>query len=121
MAAMLTKFMSTDVDTQGLLIHAIVYAANIQGRDGGVLVMATMFGMYPFLMKTLQFPKSDSHHGSARYRSPIWITNYVEYREGRQMSGKLSSPQLRPSRRYRHSTAGICTCSPGFGANGKLA
>jgi transposase len=34
-----------------LLIHAIVHAADIQDRDGGVLVMATMFGMYPFLLK----------------------------------------------------------------------
>ena len=32
-------------------IHAIVHAADIQDRDGGVFVMATMFGMYPFLMK----------------------------------------------------------------------
>jgi len=33
------------------LIHAIVHAADIQDRDGGAFVMATMFGMYPFLMK----------------------------------------------------------------------
>ena len=33
------------------MIHAIVHAADIQDRDGGALVMATMFGMYPFLMK----------------------------------------------------------------------
>ena len=39
------------VDTQGLLIHAIVHAADIQDRDGGALVMATMFGLYPFLLK----------------------------------------------------------------------
>src|SRR5271157_4049839 len=39
------------VDTQGLLIHAIVHAADLQDRDGGALVMATMFGMYPFLLK----------------------------------------------------------------------
>ena len=39
------------VDTQGLLIHAIVHAADIQDRDGGALVIATMFGMYPFLLK----------------------------------------------------------------------
>src|ERR1700693_4305656 len=39
------------VDTQGLLIHAIVHAADIQDRDGGSFVMATMFGLYPFLMK----------------------------------------------------------------------
>ena len=39
------------VDTQGLLIHAIVHAADIQDRDGGVLLMATLFGAYPFLLK----------------------------------------------------------------------
>jgi len=39
------------VDTQGLLLHAVVHAADIQDRDGGVLVMATLFGMYPFLLK----------------------------------------------------------------------
>ena len=32
-------------------MHAIVHAADIQDRDGGVLLMATRFGLYPFLMK----------------------------------------------------------------------
>ena len=32
-------------------MHAIVHAADIQDRDSGAFVMATMFGMYPFLMK----------------------------------------------------------------------
>ncbi len=32
-------------------MHAIVHAADIQDRDGGVLVMATLFGAYPFLLK----------------------------------------------------------------------
>jgi transposase len=40
------------VDTLGLLLHAIVHPADIQDRNGGVLVMATLFGMFPFL-KTL--------------------------------------------------------------------
>ena len=39
------------VDTQGLLLHALIHAADMQDRDGGVLVMATLFGMYPFLLK----------------------------------------------------------------------
>jgi hypothetical protein len=52
------------VDTQGLLMQAVVHAADIQdpvgdseaaslrdSRDGGVLVMATLFGLYPFLLK----------------------------------------------------------------------
>ena len=32
-----------------MLLHAIVHPADIQDRDGGVLLLATLFGMYPFL------------------------------------------------------------------------
>src|SRR5271165_1396966 len=38
-------------DTQGLLMHAIVHGADIQDRDGGALLMATLFGAFPFLVK----------------------------------------------------------------------
>jgi hypothetical protein len=30
-----------------LLVHAIVHPADIQDRDGGLLLLATLFGMYP--------------------------------------------------------------------------
>ena len=33
------------------MLNAIVHSADIQDRDGGVLVMATLFGLYPFLLK----------------------------------------------------------------------
>ena len=39
------------VDTLGLLLHAIVHPANTQDRDGGVLVLSTLFGLFPFLQK----------------------------------------------------------------------
>ena len=39
------------VDTQGLLMHAIVHPADVQDRDGGVLLVSTLFGLYPFLRK----------------------------------------------------------------------
>jgi len=32
-------------------MQALVHAVNIQDRDGGVLVVATLFGMYPFLLR----------------------------------------------------------------------
>jgi transposase len=32
-------------------MHALVHAAGIQDRDGGMLVMATLFGRYPRLTK----------------------------------------------------------------------
>jgi transposase len=34
-----------------LLLDAIVHPADIQDRDGGILLLATLFGMYPFLKK----------------------------------------------------------------------
>jgi transposase len=33
------------------MLHAVVHAADIQDRDGGALVMATLFGLFPFLSK----------------------------------------------------------------------
>lgn len=33
------------------MLHAIVHSADVQDRDGGVVVMATMFGLHPFLQK----------------------------------------------------------------------
>ncbi len=39
------------VDTQGLLMHAIVHAADVQDCDGGALLMASLFGAFPFLVK----------------------------------------------------------------------
>ena len=32
-------------------MHALVHAADIQDRDGGMLVMRDLFGLYPFLLK----------------------------------------------------------------------
>ena len=32
-------------------MRAIVHAADVQDRDGGILLLATMFGMHPFLKK----------------------------------------------------------------------
>jgi hypothetical protein len=46
-------------------MHAVVHAADIQDRDGGVLVIASLFGIYPFLLKLYadagyQGPKSQT-------------------------------------------------------------
>ncbi len=39
------------VDTQGLLLMSAVTGADMQDRDGGILVMTMMFGLFPFLLK----------------------------------------------------------------------
>ena len=33
------------------MLHAIVTAADIQDRDGGAMLLATSFGLFPFLLK----------------------------------------------------------------------
>jgi hypothetical protein len=33
------------------VLHALVTAANVQDRDGGVLLLSTLFGQFPFLRK----------------------------------------------------------------------
>ena len=41
------------VDTLGLLLHAVVHPADVQDRDGGILLLSTLFGIYPFLEKAV--------------------------------------------------------------------
>jgi transposase len=42
------------------MLHAIIHPADIQDRDGGILLLATIFGMYPFLKK---FFADDGYQG----------------------------------------------------------
>ncbi len=42
------------VDTIGLLLHAIVHPADIQDRDGGILVLRTLFGKFPVSAKAVR-------------------------------------------------------------------
>ena len=51
------------MDTLGLVLHTLVTAADVQDRDGGVLLMATLFGQFPFL-RTL--------FGDGAYAGPIF-------------------------------------------------
>lgn len=36
-----------------MLLHALVHPADIQDRNGGLLVLKTLFGRYPFLKRLL--------------------------------------------------------------------
>ncbi len=55
------------VDTQGLLMHAIVHAADIQDRDGGAMLIATLFGAFPFPTRLF----ADGGYQGSRFRSAI--------------------------------------------------
>ena len=43
----------------GLLLHALVTPADVQDRDGGLVLLSTLFGQFPFLNKLF----ADSAYG----------------------------------------------------------
>ena len=56
-------------------MHAIVHAADIQDRDGGVLLMATLFGAYPFLLKLY----ADGGYAGAQFQAGLaQVTRQVQ-------------------------------------------
>ena len=55
------------VDTVGLLLHAVVHPADIQDRDGGVLVLETLSGMFPFLRKLF----ADAGYQGPKFRKAL--------------------------------------------------
>src|ERR1700716_2324485 len=57
------------VDTLGLLLHAIVHCAGIQDRDGGILLLATMKGLFPFLEKLF---------ADSAYQGPIFANGLAK-------------------------------------------
>src|ERR1700741_3250311 len=58
------------VDTQGLLMQAMVHAADIQDRDGGAALMATLFGAFPFLTRLF----ADGGYRGAQFQGAIGRT-----------------------------------------------
>jgi putative transposase len=57
------------------LLHAIVHPADIQDRDGGILLLATLFGMYPFLKKLFA---DGAYEGPAFHKSLAKILPHLE-------------------------------------------
>ena len=57
------------------MLHAIVHPADIQDRDGGILLLATLFGMYPFLKKLFA---DGAYEGPAFHKSLAKILPHLE-------------------------------------------
>jgi len=53
------------VDMQGLLLQALITPADVQDRDGGIALLSTLFGMFPFLTKLF---------ADSGYQGPIFHT-----------------------------------------------
>jgi hypothetical protein len=72
------------VDTLGLLLHAIVHAADIQDRDGRLLLLATLFGKFPFLQKLF---------ADGAYQGPIFVhglAKILPYLKPRSSDGPIA-------------------------------
>ena len=67
-------------------MHAIVYPADVQDRDGGALVMATLFGMYPFLLKL---------YADGGYQGPVFQNAVAAAMEGLNVEIVKRSDQAR--------------------------
>ena len=61
------------VDTLGLVLHALVTAADVQDRDGGVLLLSALFGRFPFLRKLF---------ADSAYAGPIFQTGAAKAMQG---------------------------------------
>jgi transposase len=48
-------------------MQAVLHAADMQDRDGGVLLMGALFGLYPFLLKLY----ADSGYQGAKFRDGL--------------------------------------------------
>jgi transposase len=55
------------VDMLGLLLHAMIHPADVQDRDGGILLVSTLFGMHPFLKKLF----ADGGYQGAKFRNGL--------------------------------------------------
>ena len=82
------------VDTQGLLMHAIVHAADVQDRDGGALLMATLFGMFPFLLKLY----ADGGYQGAEFQARVEDGHDAGERRDRQALGRGQEIRRLPKR-----------------------
>jgi putative transposase len=55
------------VDMQGLPLQALVTSADVQDRDGGIALLSTLFGMFPFLEKLF----GDSGYQGPKFRDAL--------------------------------------------------
>jgi transposase len=75
------------------LLHGVVTAADVQDRDGGLMVLSTMFGQFPFLTKLF----ADSAYAGPVFRDglagilPGLVTEIV--RRSDQVKGFLVLPK----------------------------
>ena len=81
------------VDTKNFLLHASVHPADIQDRDGGALIMATLFGLYPFWTKLYADGGYQGPHFRDGLRGVAWGINVEIVKRSDQAKGFLVLPR----------------------------
>jgi len=102
------------VDTLDLLLHAIVHSAGIQDRDGGVLLLATLFGQFPFLQKLFA---DSAYQGPIKGRSSATrspkscpVSKPKSSNDPRKSRGSYNCPSVGSSNARSHgSTAAVAS------------
>jgi putative transposase len=76
-----------------LLLHGIVTSADVQDRDGGILLLSTLFGMFPFLKKLFADSAYEGpiFHGALAKILPCLETEIVK--RSNQIKGFLVLPK----------------------------
>ena len=80
---------------QGLLLHAIVHSAGVQDRDGGIWLLATLFGRFPFLAKLF---------ADSAYAGPVFDTALDKVLPN--LKTESSDAQIVPKGSYRYPSVG---------------
>jgi len=99
-----------------LVLHAIVHPADIQERDGGILLISTLFGRFPFLRKMFADGGIRGHNSSRRshvcFRSSTSRSSSDPMRRagsrcchamGRRTDVRLAQPLPPPVQGFRES------------------
>ena len=55
---------------RGLLLQALVTPANVQDRDGGIALLSTLFGLFPFLEKLFA---DSAYQGPVFHTALAWV------------------------------------------------
>jgi len=76
-----------------LLLHGIVTSADVQDRDGGIVLLSTLFGMFPFLTKLFADSAYEGpiFHGALAQILPCLKTEIVKRSD--QIKGFLVLPK----------------------------
>ena len=76
-----------------MLLHGIVTSADVQDRDGGILLLSTLFGMFPFLKKLFADSAYEGpiFHGALAKILPCLETEIVK--RSNQIKGFLVLPK----------------------------